>query len=527
MTISNIDAREHSNVTIFQDVRFDLNKDGDFEKFIKLLIKDAKLVSAIEQSLGVKLDKVQATVNGVDTSLNGAHGKLDALKTQLANLTNNISNNSQLKDKIKKLELEKEKLLKELAILKNEAGDEEVENLFKQAKISLKESRFDDYHLLLSQVDEYWKKKQQKAFLSLQKIKNRRAESLYLEAKDYYDRFLYSNALKKMKQAIDLAPGNIDYQFYRADIAYDSAKYNIVKNSMEVVLRRSNLDELSKVKAYNKLGWIYMYKWKNGLAVECFSKALDIYSKLADAPASVLAEIYRGVGLVYLNQGEHSLAMRYHKKALGILKTFNAYHPDVAKIHNNVGLIYTELGKFALAKESYGRSMDLLLKLYGAYHPHIAATYYKLGNVYSDEGKSILAIENCEKALDICLKVYDEPHQDIADTYYNLGNVYSNEGNSILAIENYEKALDIYLKVYDEPHQDIADTYYKLGNVYSDEGKSVLAIENYEKALDIDLQIHGEDHIYVTEKVNHLISCYKQTGQEDKINELRNKYGER
>lgn len=315
----------------------------------------------------------------------------------------------------------------------------------------------------------------------------------YRKGKDYYDKRMYTKALKWFRKAAN--KGNADAFFYMGEM-YDGYHYGIDSNCDKAVECYTEAAKLGNHNAQNSLGHLYYYgdfncknisknyylaaKWyeqaaeqgdsyaqnslgymyKNGIGVpKDHSKAFSLFKKAADQE-NQYAQYNLGL-MYYYGQfvsQDYFEAFRWFKKA--------AEHGD-DDAENQLGIMY-EYG--------LGVSQDYseAIKWYKKSYTYIAK--YNLGKMYYD-GKGV------EQDYYEALKLFrTAAENDVANAQVQLGYMYD---QGVVVNQDYSEAIKWFQKAA-EQNNSIAQ--YDLGVMYEN-GRGVTkdiskALNWYKKAAE-------------------------------------------
>lgn len=336
--------------------------------------------------------------------------------------------------------------------------------------------------------------------------------ALKKEAEDIAQRQMaYSQALeyrnRKIEELADLCMSH--YEICLLQHKNDSAAYWLE-------LRASK--DTTNVDWQLELGvFVCFYLADLNKSMQCYQLALRATLEQHDSEHPDLAKIYNNIATVYDSQGNYTMALEYHNKALDIIrKTVGEAHPTVARRYNNIGAIYSKRGDYAKAEEYLEKALWARMAMFGEWHPEVATSYHNLGTVYYNQGKFNRALEYLNRALTIRTKIFGEKHPDLALSCNNIGLIYDKLGEQAKALEYYNKALDIQRTVFGEEHPSVALSYNNIGSVYNSQGRYPQAMELYTKALDINIKVFGEQHPSLITNYSNLGTVYEKLGEYDK-----------
>ncbi|MGA2797357.1 MAG: tetratricopeptide repeat protein, partial [Thermoguttaceae bacterium] len=194
---------------------------------------------------------------------------------------------------------------------------------------------------------------------------------------------------------------------------------------------------------YNCRGNSCAMSGKQSDAVSYFSKAVELYPKLAKA---------------YSSRGAEFLIMGQRAKAIPDLDKAIELDPKSAEAYFNQGMLYAASNQDAKALANFAKAIEL--------KPIFPAAYKSRGNVYFQAGHNPEALSDFAKALELNPKD--------AGTYFLLGNAYSQSGKNDKAISCLTKAIEFNAKY--------AEAYDLRGVKYAELGKYTDAISDFIKA---------------------------------------------
>lgn len=186
--------------------------------------------------------------------------------------------------------------------------------------------------------------------------------------------------------------------------------------------------------AYKDLGDIFNQENNFRQAISNYTKAMETlgrYDEDSEADyASLLAELYFKIGLLYDDAGDISKAVTHYRNAE---KTDN--NPDtnlyLADCYSNLGLIFREKGDFKTALEYLSKTFDIdksKSNLEGIYYSSL-----KLADIYCDLKEYNKALKFYTVKLDAAKKISSVYY--ISSTYLDLGDMYSEMSDFTKAVK--------------------------------------------------------------------------------------------
>ena len=186
--------------------------------------------------------------------------------------------------------------------------------------------------------------------------------------------------------------------------------------------------------AYKDLGDIFNQENNFRQAISNYTKAMETLSRYDEDSeadfASLLAELYFKIGLLYDDAGDISKAVTHYRNSE---KTDN--NPDtnlyLADCYSNLGLIFREKGDFKTALEYLSKTFEIdrsKSNLEGIYYSSL-----KLADIYCDLKEYQNALKFYTIKLDAAKKINSVYY--ISSTYLDLGDMYSDMSDFTKAVK--------------------------------------------------------------------------------------------
>lgn len=215
-------------------------------------------------------------------------------------------------------------------------------------------------------------------------------------------------------------------------------------------------------------------------ALTFFEKAIQIYGK-QQVNHRFAGYVYYFAGAICTRLGSYETAKGYLKKAVEI----RLDHQDLllaSRTYNDLGIVYLDLGEHALALQYYQAGESLLNGMQGP------ASDRQRGISMLNQADCLLVLKESEKAFPL-LKQSQQVFtalnytRGIAGVRKSLGDYYSQMGQASNAIDQYEQALIHQELVYGKSHRELSKTYVELGRLYKKGGRLNRALQNSQLAL--------------------------------------------
>lgn len=280
------------------------------------------------------------------------------------------------------------------------------------------------------------------------------------------------------------------------DEAY-ACRTNNLKRSTELarqaltISTENNLVEL-KARSLSQLGLFYMIQGEHDLAIQISQQAIEHFTQLNDE-LGIAGAKYNIAGVYYKTDNYH-LGLINLLDCITIYRKHNDYH-NLARAHKSLGTVYDYFGDERNAIKTYEDAIAAA-KMVGDLNQKSNA-YNPLSSIYLKQGDIEKATQMIERS--IFLKNQTGDIRGLAFSLYGRGKVY-------LATKRYTEAEADFLTAVNI-HQEMGEKL-GLGMVYHRLGMLYVETHQHEKALEF-LQ-KGVEHSYAYQLVMVRFKCFYQ-----------------
>jgi len=282
----------------------------------------------------------------------------------------------------------------------------------------------------------------------------------------------------------------IDYQ--KRD-AYSEAA-NLLSESIGNVDEKTVPDSLLAY-AYHKLGVSQFYLSFNEDAIQSWSKALKVRSKLFSENHIDIIKGHFNIASAYGELGQYDFAQSNMENALKL--NLSLTNPD----SNLLTEVYRELG-YILAKQNDFANSEIYLNAAAELSPiifkeepwEIAHTYNLLVLLHLQQNRPRKMIEFAQKGLKIYNSLsekYEEDYIEMAHFNNNIGIAYQKLKEYDKAEKSFQEAINLYKKFSAKSETLQAKTFNNLAVLYLDAGLLKKALLNVDKAIFLDEDNHN------------------------------------
>jgi two-component system, sensor histidine kinase PdtaS len=244
------------------------------------------------------------------------------------------------------------------------------------------------------------------------------------------------------------------------------------------VLKLNQGNEPGTAYSLINLGNVYEMIGDVELAVECYYKAINIWSNLDDQ--FEVADLYNNLGYLYMNVDRSYKAMDAYLKALVIYEGLGNVS-RIALVQNGLGAVYHGLNELSKAKEYFLLSLKTNTELND--QEGIAYCLSNLASIANEESDSELALSYYKEAFIILSELGLKGN--MASVLNNQNKAYKALGDYKNSIESSKKALEIFKEVNNKDGQisayvGLTLTYFEMGDYIKTEYYALKGLEQSE-----------------------------------------------
>jgi tetratricopeptide (TPR) repeat protein len=250
---------------------------------------------------------------------------------------------------------------------------------------------------------------------------------------------------------------------------------------------------------YHQIGNVYLQKNEFDMALDHYTKALDLRRQYLPSDHFQIAASLNNIGLVYEDKKDYDLALEYCKQALTIWdKTYPGDHLNKAKGMMNIGVVFRRKKNYDNALEYLIKSLEMLKRVLPEQHHTIARCLCNIGAVYEDQLKFDQALEFNHQTYEMNEKVLPSDHIYLTKDLNGIVNLYKKAGQYETARHFCIKKLNEQLENLPENHSRIGHTLKTIGDIYN-ENNDDQALDHFKKALQIYQVNYDTEHEKIKE----------------------------
>jgi tetratricopeptide (TPR) repeat protein len=224
---------------------------------------------------------------------------------------------------------------------------------------------------------------------------------------------------------------------------YRTSDFNKAERFAKLLLEQLPPNHKEVGDIYNLLGLIYKDTNRREKAVECYEKALDIFSHSSEPDSPQVIATHYNIGLAYLALDNHERADEHQKQAKGkLISSSQSRNPFLIAMTDVLkGKVQTAQGDYTAAFTSLEEVLKIKKRTLPSKHPSIASTLNAMGIVQEKMSNHQKALDYFKKALDICCVALGSKHLDLAECHTNTGRMYFQRKQYAVALQHFESAL--------------------------------------------------------------------------------------
>lgn len=239
-------------------------------------------------------------------------------------------------------------------------------------------------------------------------------------------------------------------------------------------------EDMERLNTYDKLSDLYQYRKKDDIkALDCMTKALEIYSKHPDLPLENPYFFINNANILYRNK-LYDHAIELYKQSYTIAKDHDCIFATSLAL-SNIGLVYRELGKYPLAINYLHKSINIIQDpddlVRARYYYYLASVFFKLKQTdsidyYCRKSKRILDVFERDS---LYIKVIDKESFAIA-FYETKSDFYKLMAEREILNNHLENGIGYYKQSLQSAK--LAGSESRLSEVYFDLSRSYLQFDN-------------------------------------------------
>ncbi len=171
----------------------------------------------------------------------------------------------------------------------------------------------------------------------------------YAKALDYFFKSLQISEQSKDRPNIARAMGNIGTAYSYNEFTYDKALGYYLK---ALAISEDLNDKNTMGALLVNIGETYLKRNKDDSALYYFKKSLEAYENTENIPYSL-----NDIGRTYAKEGNYTLAIQYHERALAFAKKLNL-QLDIVQSYLGLGDTYYKMSRYPVAVNAYQKAKD-------------------------------------------------------------------------------------------------------------------------------------------------------------------------
>lgn len=292
-----------------------------------------------------------------------------------------------------------------------------------------------------------------------------------------------------------------NFHYYLGD-AFASLKYH--QRVYQINEQRGDIPPEKHIDLIRVLAVLYGNSGQLKNAIEYYRQYADLIIQHHGPKHMQLGDAYNYLGIVYRHLGEYDIALDYYSKCLEISE---AYTPEertaisprfrsIAPVYNNIGSVYHHLGDHDNALAYTLKALKLYEQEKSTSRVSLGAIYGSLGTTYAHLKRHHEALDYKQKALEIYRNEYEPAHSRVASELKNVADSYFDLEDYATAESYYKQALEMNLAVHGKFHINTSESYAKLALIEDLKGNTGQALQNIQESIQGLVKEFGDDNIH-------------------------------
>ncbi len=212
-------------------------------------------------------------------------------------------------------------------------------------------------------------------------------------------------------------------------------------------------DHIITCKIYSNIAKLYISKGWYIEAINLDMKALETYLLCFGEEDIRTSKIYIDIANAFHNLEDNKLSMKYYQIAQKICeKSLPPTDPALAQVYSGIGNLYLSMGAFEKALSFLNKALLINREIYGEESLYVGVLNQNIGMVHYHLSNIKLAHEFYCKALIVLERILGTEHAETAILYAAFARIYDSLERFDLAKVWYDKALSVFLYRLGEDH---------------------------------------------------------------------------
>ncbi|RMG67046.1 MAG: hypothetical protein D6715_05560, partial [Calditrichaeota bacterium] len=250
---------------------------------------------------------------------------------------------------------------------------------------------------------------------------------------------------------------------------------------------------------------------KDVTVVEVLQQASRELPAEMKADPAVKAEIYRTIGLTYLDLGYYDSALVSFRHCLDLNRqAYPETRPEVIRALNNLAMTYHYMGRFAQADTLYRQALAALPRMAPRSPDVEGEVVNAFATLLADMGNYPAAEQMFRRAVALSKKIEGEHTQQAVAARNNLAIVLRRQNKLKEAAAIYQQVLRLLRDQGSKPTPDEAVILNNLARIKAAQREFLAAESLYQQSLALHRRLLGEHHPQVANPLRNLGSLYRQ-----------------
>ncbi|MCX6256499.1 MAG: CHAT domain-containing protein [Bacteroidia bacterium] len=313
-----------------------------------------------------------------------------------------------------------------------------------------------------------------------------------------------------------------DLLFEEGSILMDEDNYQkaiaILLQSVDTRLKINNDRDSLMAYSFNNIAYCYLKTREFKLAIEYYSKAIQIRRAIKPVEDLELADYYQNLGIANWHLRKYDNAIQWINRSMKIKESANSTQfLQMINLYVMAGIIYKDLGLLDNSLENYNKAEKLAISKNSFSQDRLKLIYANKGWLYYLIGDKLKALQYFNNAVKYLISEKKIDYYNLVDILKQVGIIYMDNMEYNKALNSFKDEV-IMTKKYNFPllpeiYQEIANCHFKLGNIE-------LANKYYQLALSTKLDVKNYDFLKLAMLFEDYGNFYLETRHTDECTNL-------
>lgn len=216
---------------------------------------------------------------------------------------------------------------------------------------------------------------------------------------------------------------------------------------------------------FDSLGGVHCSLGNVDKSIFCYSKAVDVYTKVHGKQSDYVAMSLAGKGETLYSDNQFQEALSCFQESLDIRKMIDGPVPakESGDVLSKMGEIHSQLGDPTNAALSFASALTTYRQVFGTKHETVADVLQKMSTHFVKVREFERAFSCAKETLTLQEEILGGDSTKTADSHYCMGKILWEWNDLVAAAASFEQARDVHKQKLGDTHLSVANSNYYLG----------------------------------------------------------------